>query len=143
MIDAVLATDMAVHFELLKSFNSHMEATPDVRQWQVRPGCGPAPHPLGQGCAPRVCARLMGEAGLGCTMAALHPCLIKATRTPLYRGVVERRSESCSAQGAPPQRRAPTHASPTPARPPSHRPQLDCPLPLPSPPTPPPTPPTP
>jgi len=63
MIDAVLATDMAVHFELLKSFNSHMEATPDVRQWQVRPGCGPAPHPLGQGCAPRVCARLMGEAG--------------------------------------------------------------------------------
>lgn len=36
MIDVVLATDMAIHFELLKNFNLHMEATPDVSQWQDR-----------------------------------------------------------------------------------------------------------
>lgn len=36
MIDVVLATDMAIHFDLIKSFSSLMEATPDVRQWQDR-----------------------------------------------------------------------------------------------------------
>jgi hypothetical protein len=36
MIDVVLATDMAIHFELLKNFNSHMEASPDVSQWEDR-----------------------------------------------------------------------------------------------------------
>ena len=36
MIDVVLATDMAIHFELLKNFNSQMEAVPDVAQWQDR-----------------------------------------------------------------------------------------------------------
>mmetsp|Transcript_22213 Transcript_22213/g.61423 ORF Transcript_22213/g.61423 Transcript_22213/m.61423 type:complete len:442 (+) Transcript_22213:85-1410(+) len=36
MIDVVLATDMAIHFELLKNFNSQMEAVPDVNQWEDR-----------------------------------------------------------------------------------------------------------
>lgn len=36
MIDTVMATDMAVHFDLLKNFNSQMEATPVVNDWEDR-----------------------------------------------------------------------------------------------------------
>lgn len=36
MIDAVMATDMAIHFDLLKSFNAQVAATPNVKEWQER-----------------------------------------------------------------------------------------------------------
>jgi hypothetical protein len=36
MIDVVLATDMAIHFDLLRNFNSSLEAVPDVNQWEDR-----------------------------------------------------------------------------------------------------------
>lgn len=36
MIDMVLSTDMAIHFDLLKSYNSQMEAKPDLNEWQER-----------------------------------------------------------------------------------------------------------
>lgn len=36
MVDTVLATDMAIHFDLLKNFNSQLEATPNVNEWKDR-----------------------------------------------------------------------------------------------------------
>jgi len=36
MIDMVMATDMAIHFDLLKNFNSQLEAKPDMNEWQER-----------------------------------------------------------------------------------------------------------
>lgn len=36
MIDVVLATDMAIHFDLLRSFNSAVEAKPDLNEWPER-----------------------------------------------------------------------------------------------------------
>ena len=36
MIDMVMATDMAIHFDLLKSFNREIEAKPDVNEWTDR-----------------------------------------------------------------------------------------------------------
>ncbi|KAJ9529381.1 hypothetical protein QJQ45_013756 [Haematococcus lacustris] len=36
MIDVVMATDMAIHFDLLKSFNTQIEAKPDIDEWQER-----------------------------------------------------------------------------------------------------------
>lgn len=36
MIDAVMATDMAIHFDLLTNFNTQITATPNVRDWQER-----------------------------------------------------------------------------------------------------------
>lgn len=36
MIDMVLATDMAIHFDLLKNFNTQIEAKPDLNEWQDR-----------------------------------------------------------------------------------------------------------
>jgi hypothetical protein len=36
MIDVVLATDMAIHFDLLKSFNSAVEAKPNLNEWPER-----------------------------------------------------------------------------------------------------------
>lgn len=36
MIDTVLATDMAIHFDLLKSFSAALDAQPDVRLWPDR-----------------------------------------------------------------------------------------------------------
>jgi hypothetical protein len=36
MIDAVLATDMAIHFDLLKNFNEQISKQPDISQWEDR-----------------------------------------------------------------------------------------------------------
>eukprot|EP00195_Chlamydomonas_chlamydogama_P012048 CAMPEP_0202894308 /NCGR_PEP_ID=MMETSP1392-20130828/3741_1 /ASSEMBLY_ACC=CAM_ASM_000868 /TAXON_ID=225041 /ORGANISM="Chlamydomonas chlamydogama, Strain SAG 11-48b" /LENGTH=290 /DNA_ID=CAMNT_0049578963 /DNA_START=290 /DNA_END=1162 /DNA_ORIENTATION=- len=36
MIDTVMATDMAIHFDLLKNFNSQIEAKPNLNEWQER-----------------------------------------------------------------------------------------------------------
>eukprot|EP00798_Chlamydomonas_sp_ICE-L_P032708 gene32708-3592_t len=36
MIDTVMATDMAIHFDLLKNFNSQIEAKPLVNDWEDR-----------------------------------------------------------------------------------------------------------
>lgn len=36
MIDMVIATDMAIHFDLLKNFNSQLEVKPDMNEWQER-----------------------------------------------------------------------------------------------------------
>lgn len=36
MIDMVLATDMAIHFELINRFKAEMEAKPDVAEWTER-----------------------------------------------------------------------------------------------------------
>ncbi|GFH17131.1 PDEase domain-containing protein [Haematococcus lacustris] len=36
MIDVVMATDMAIHFDLLKNFNTQIEAKPDIDEWQER-----------------------------------------------------------------------------------------------------------
>jgi hypothetical protein len=36
MIDTVLATDMAIHFDLLKNFSAQLESQPDVQLWADR-----------------------------------------------------------------------------------------------------------
>lgn len=36
MIDAVMATDMAIHFDLLKSFEAQLAARPDLNTWEDR-----------------------------------------------------------------------------------------------------------
>jgi cAMP-specific phosphodiesterase 4 len=33
MVDMVLATDMAIHFDLLKRFNTQLDDQPDMSQW--------------------------------------------------------------------------------------------------------------
>lgn len=34
MIDAVMATDMAIHFDLLRSFSNHLQERPNLNDWQ-------------------------------------------------------------------------------------------------------------
>lgn len=34
MIDMVLATDMAIHFDLIKRFSSQLEEQPDLASWE-------------------------------------------------------------------------------------------------------------
>ena len=36
MVDTILATDMAIHFDLLKNFNEKIEAQADVNKWEDR-----------------------------------------------------------------------------------------------------------
>ncbi|GAX72650.1 hypothetical protein CEUSTIGMA_g106.t1 [Chlamydomonas eustigma] len=81
MIDTVFATDMAIHFDLLKAFNEKIDAEPDVNKWEDRNllyqmvvhladiGNPARPFPLARGWAERViqefCEQGDKEASLG------------------------------------------------------------------------------
>ncbi len=78
MIDTVFATDMAIHFDLLKNFNEKIDAEPDVNKWEDRNllyqmvvhladiGNPARPFPLARGWAERVIQEFCEQVRASC-----------------------------------------------------------------------------
>ena len=76
MIDTVFATDMAIHFDLLKNFNEKIDQEPDVNKWEDRNllyqmvvhladiGNPSRPFPLARGWAERVIREFCEQVGI-------------------------------------------------------------------------------